>query len=72
MRNGEHVTVEFKRADDGRTYSATGVIERVLSADSCAVYWEHYDADNRFTERYTRVFTAEELYGTHHQISLSV
>jgi hypothetical protein len=63
MRIGEQVRVDFKRQEDGRMYTEIGTIEKILSDDSCVVYWEYFNPENRFTERYTRVFTAEELYG---------
>jgi hypothetical protein len=65
MNVGEQVVVKFHRQEDGRDHAVTGTVKKVLSSDSCAVYWEYYDDDKRFTERYTRVFTEDELYGSH-------
>lgn len=62
MREGEQVPISFKRDADGHMYEAVGTIQKILSGDSCTVYWEYFDTERNFTERYHRVFTEEELY----------
>ena len=62
MREGEQVSVSFQRDADGRMYEAVGTVEKILSKDSCTVFWKYFDSERNYTERYHRVFTEEELY----------